>query len=388
MDNVPCGYLTINDSRLVVEVSDRTLQLLGKAREEVLDRKLSSFLPPGSRMFFQTHVFPELALSGVIEEIYLSVYCARGELPVLLNAVRRQDCEPPLYDFAFLPIYRRALFERELRQAREQASDATESERRARAEVQTIQAQLTFADRLAIVGTLAAGVAHEVNNPLACIVANLENLRAMIAETEKIEESVKGDWFELADDALDGSLRIQKIVGDLKLLSKNQAPVRSEVDIGRVVTTAIRLSAPSLRFHAPVILEGKTSDVFVLGDEGRLVQVMVNLLLNAAQALPERQSHVNRVRVVIGEDEMGQVTVEVQDNGSGIPEAVRKNIFDPFFTTKSTGTGLGLSVCHNIMCELGGSIEVDSEEGVGTTFRLVFPRRHMSEHDSNHARSA
>lgn len=374
MNDVPCGYLVIDDHRTIVEANEEAARVFGKPRASLLGQKLREFLPPGSRLFFQTHVFPELSLRGRVDELYLSVVTARGELPILLNATRREGGEGALYDFAFLPIYRRSLFERELILARRRADEATASERRALAEVETMQAQLTFADRLAVVGTLAAGVAHEVNNPLTYVIANLEVLLAVLP-TADADDKARQQWVQLAVEALDGSHRIRNIVGDLRLLSRNEVPPKHRVELARVVETALRLSSPSLRMHTQVDTDERTPGLAIMGDEGRLVQVLVNLLVNAAQALPDGRLEVNRVQIIIAKDDQGRAILEVTDNGPGIPLELRDRIFDPFFTTKprGEGTGLGLSVCHGIVADLGGSIDVTSEEGSGTTFRLVFP---------------
>lgn len=374
MNHLPCGYLVIDDHRIIVDANEEAARLFGKPQNSLVGHKLREFLPPGSRLFFQTHVFPELALRGRVDELYLSVVTPKGELPILLNATRREGSEGALYDFAFLPIYRRSLFERELILARRRADEASASERRALAEVETMQAQLTFADRLAVVGTLAAGVAHEVNNPLTYVIANLEVLLAVIPAAEATDKA-REQWLQLAAEALDGSLRIRNIVGDLRLLSRNEVPPKHRVELARVVDTALRLSSPSLRLHTQVNTEDRAPGLAVMGDEGRLVQVLVNLLVNAAQALPEERMDVNCVQVVIAKDDQGRAVLEVTDNGPGIPVELRDRIFDPFFTTKprGEGTGLGLSVCHGIVADLGGSIDVRSVEGLGTTFRLVFP---------------
>lgn len=385
MNQIPCGYLVIDGSRVIIEANDEALRLLGKTRELTVGQRFSSLMPPGSRIFFQTHVFPELLLGGRVDELYLSLTTSRGELPVLLNAARRTSGDVTVYDVAFLPIYRRSLFERELIVARHRADEATASERKALAEIKNMQAQLTFADKLAAVGALAAGVAHEVNSPLTYVIANLEVLLAMLPEATSIEPSVKQQWTEIAGEALDGSLRIRNILGDLQLLSRNEVPPKHPVELGKVVKTALRLSSPSLKMRAHVDLDERDPGLVILGDEGRLVQVLVNLLVNAAQALPENTRGHNHVAVVVAKDESARAVVEVSDNGPGIPREIRTRIFDPFFTTKpqGSGTGLGLSVCHRIVTDLGGAIELNTEEGRGTTFRLVFPG-----HDSRERRHA
>jgi CheY-like chemotaxis protein len=127
----------------------------------------------------------------------------------------------------------------------------------------------------------------------------------------------------------------------------------------------------------------------VWANEARLEQVVINLLMNARQALPEARSETNEIRVIVREDGKGRAVLEVCDNGDGMPADVQLRIFDPFFTTKpvGVGTGLGLSICHGIVTSLGGQIRVDSEPGVGTTFRVVLPTTDLREDESATATS-
>lgn len=240
---------------------------------------------------------------------------------------------------------------------------------------QQLQARLALTERLASVGTLAAGVAHEINNPLAWISSNLqyalEELTQLRATTslpllDEVNEALK--------DARVGAERVTTIVRDLKLFARAQDDSAGLVDVRRVLESSITMARNEIRHRAH--LERRFDDVpMVKANEGKLSQVFLNLLINAAHAVPEGDVANHCIAVSTGLDARGQVVVQVRDTGQGIEQDVLPHIFDPFFTTKPVGqgTGLGLSICHSIITGLGGTISVDSVPGRGSTFRVTLP---------------
>jgi PAS domain S-box-containing protein len=233
--------------------------------------------------------------------------------------------------------------------------------------------RLMQAERMASVGTLAAGVAHEINNPLAFISANiqfvLEELGTLLP-VEKVSEigSALGE-------ARQGADRVRDIVRDLKLFSRADEEAKLlPVDVCRVVETALHMGWNEVRHRARLVKDLQPVPP-VLGNEGRLGQVFLNLIVNAAQAMREGGVDSNTLFLSTGVDARGRVFVSVGDTGHGIPAETLGRIFEPFFTTKPVGlgTGLGLSICHGIVSRLGGDIEVESTVGKGTTFRVVLP---------------
>ncbi len=235
--------------------------------------------------------------------------------------------------------------------------------------------QLIFADRMSSVGTLAAGVAHEINNPLSYVIVNLdlvvEEIRALGGG------SSSGRLKELEDmvrDAREGAERVRKIVRGLKTFSRLDEEHRTITDIREVLELSINLAFNEIRHRARLVKDfGETPLVMV--DDARLGQVFVNLLVNAAQAIPEGDTDRNEIRILTSTSAEGKAVIEVRDSGPGILPAVAARVFDPFFTTKPVGigTGLGLSICHNIVTGLGGEITVHSRPGHGATFRVVLP---------------
>jgi PAS domain S-box-containing protein len=235
----------------------------------------------------------------------------------------------------------------------------------------SLEAQLVFADRMASMGTLAAGVAHEINNPLAFITANLE---FALSEVQGHQPALAAAASAL-EDAREGTNRVRNIVRDLKIFSRVDAGDEDLVDVRQALRSAVNVTNNELRHRAIVQLE-LAPVPFVRGSGQRLGQVFVNLLINAAQAMTEGHANENRIRVACFSAPDERVVVEVADTGCGIAPENQARIFEPFFTTKpvGVGTGLGLSVCHGIVERLHGEITVESRLGQGATFRVLLPR--------------
>jgi PAS domain S-box-containing protein len=240
-----------------------------------------------------------------------------------------------------------------------------------------MEARLLVSDRMASVGTLAAGVAHEINNPLAALLANLDFASDDLGRLSKEMGSARGlldGGLEDLRDAREAAERIRNIVKDLKLFSRGEEDTRDVVDIERVLESSLRLASTEIRHRAR--LEKRYGSVRAVdGNESRLGQVFLNLIVNAAQAIPEGRAEENEIRVATFTAGDGRVVVEIRDSGSGMSPEVVSQLFTPFFTTKplGVGTGLGLSICHRIITGLGGEITVDSQVGQGTTFRVYLP---------------
>jgi two-component system cell cycle sensor histidine kinase/response regulator CckA len=261
-------------------------------------------------------------------------------------------------------------------------------------EQRQFQARLTLADRLASVGTLAAGIAHEINNPLAFVISNLSFLSEEMRRSQlsleasgasgplapgapRIRSRAEMDlveWQEVLSEAYEGAERVRQIVRQLKTFSRPDEERLSPVDVHQVLDSVVMMAANEIR-HRAQLHKDFGAVPMVMANESRLSQVFLNLVVNAAQAIPEGDAHHNTVRLVTRRLDPGRVLIEVQDSGSGIPREALGRIFDPFFTTKpvGVGTGLGLSICHGIITNLGGEITVESEMGKGTTFKVVLP---------------
>ena len=245
-----------------------------------------------------------------------------------------------------------------------------------------IAAAMIEMDRMAAIGILAAGVGHEINNPLAYVLANLEfvtsELEMLIGELPdeaaiRLEARIS-DLSQALADTNHGAERVRAIVQDLRTFSRGNDDDLTSIDVRQILDSSLRMAAVTLRQRATVV---KNYDDVppVIANESRLGQVFLNLVVNAAQALPEGNPNDERIELTTELDgEM--VTITIADTGSGIPKDVLPRIFEPFFTTKPVGqgTGLGLSICRRIVVQLGGDIAVTSEPGKGTRFVVRIPR--------------
>jgi len=236
-----------------------------------------------------------------------------------------------------------------------------------------LEAQLALADRLSSIGTLAAGVVHEINNPLAYVCSNLSFLEESLAQPAVPPEALP-ELREVLAETQEGINRVRTIVRGVKTFARTDENRSGPVEVHPAIEGALRLVRKELEYRAQ--LERALEPVpAILGNEGRLGQVLVNLLVNALQAFPQKDPGRNRIRVSTRSSGEGTVIIEVEDNGPGMSPEVRQHIFDPFFTTKPAGegSGLGLSICQSIIQSMNGKIEVESEQGRGCLFRLVLP---------------
>jgi PAS domain S-box-containing protein len=279
------------------------------------------------------------------------------------------------------------------------ARDVTERKR--------LQAQIAQSDRMASLGTLAAGVAHEINNPLCYLSSNLqmmgENLVKLSRQAKQMRNELaalvgpaKADaltagfaslldpatfdtLLEIARDATEGSQRVQSIVAELKHFARPHSEQRGPVDLAQVMEVALKIATHEIKHRARVNAQLEPVPP-ILGDEGRLCQVFINLLVNAAQAIEPGNVSANEI-VVSVRPEGEEVVAEVRDTGCGIPAAHLSKLFDPFFTTKppGVGSGLGLAICQHIVHDHQGKIEVESEVGCGT--RVILRFHHVVESD-------
>ncbi|MFY0526691.1 ATP-binding protein [Archangium gephyra] len=256
----------------------------------------------------------------------------------------------------------------ELEQANARLTDSLQ-------QLQAAQSQLLFADRLATVGQLAAGVGHELNNPLAFVLSNLNYAQQVVTEMEAAPTPVeRRELLESLADAREGAERVRLIVRDLRMLSHPDDREMGPVDLVKVVRSAAKMAAHEIRGRANLV-QAVENVPPVHGNSARLCQVFLNLLINAAHAIVPGAVERNEIKLSARVDGTQRVTVEVRDTGSGISRDKLERVFEPFFTTKpsSEGSGLGLSVCKSIISAHGGDISVESEPGQGTTFRVSLP---------------
>ncbi len=249
--------------------------------------------------------------------------------------------------------------------AEHRASELQERTRRA----------LFLAERMASIGTLAAGAAHEINNPLGYLISNLDITLEDIRASRESAVAVRLDELEeMIREARGGAERVRHIVQGLKTFSRNDEERRVVSELKPIVELAVAMTANEVRHRARLVMAFGPVPL-VEADATHLGQVFINLLVNAAQALPDGQREANEIRITTSTDAAGQAIIAIKDTGPGIAANIFDRLFDPFFTTKAVGhgTGLGLSISQNIIRAMGGEIGVESDRSHGTTFRIVLP---------------
>jgi signal transduction histidine kinase len=241
------------------------------------------------------------------------------------------------------------------------------------------QQRLIDADKLATIGQLSAGVAHEINNPLAAVAGNVQfvqDLMGPVLKDLKMAPERKRQAADLSESLADvqsGLTRIGRIVAELSSFSR-RSPALEQMDITEVLEVALKMANHVVKDRARVVRDFQPAPT-LQGDRGRLQQVFLNLLVNAAQAIPAGTPEAQQIRVAVRAVDEWQVAVDVSDSGGGISPEHLAVIFDPFFTTKGAGegTGLGLAITRDIIAQHGGTITVQSQVGKGTTFTVTLP---------------
>jgi signal transduction histidine kinase len=274
---------------------------------------------------------------------------------------------------------------------------------RLRSEQEQMRAHYVHSEKLAALGTLVAGVAHEVNNPLTSLLLSVEGLKlrvnpvhSALAEVEELLRTKQGatredlievlrvgrtgaplaETRELLSEIESSAQTIARVVRDLKLFSRPDDDVAPEVvDVRALMDQVLRIVGRQIRAHATLELDYEPDLPLVVAPAARLAQVFTNVLLNAAHAITEVARHAHRIRISARSDDEA-IAVCISDSGPGIPADVVGRIFDPFFTTKrpGVGTGLGLSISRSILRRIGGDLLVESVHGDGATFVALVPR--------------
>ncbi len=241
---------------------------------------------------------------------------------------------------------------------------------------QEMHARLQLADRMAAIGVLATGVAHEINNPLAYVIGNLALLNDEIdalAKVKGVSDEVRSEMHDLANESLHGAKRVATIVRDLNSMARFDS-TNASASVAEVLESSIRIAQPHLQYRAQVLVD--IDDVpSVSCDPARLSQVFLNLIINAAHAIEDQDRKENSITITCCQQSDGDVRIEVCDTGKGMDAETQRRLFEPFYTTKEVGrgTGLGLYYCMNEIDKSGGTLSFESELGQGTTFRIILP---------------
>jgi len=354
------GVAKLTHQGIIAYCNARFAAMLGVPLDRTIGRSMHDLVPPAEHERFVAL----LATGGRKRsegEFQVQAPGAACSLPVLLSVVPMTMGGAEVH----------CLVMTDLTQQRRQA-DAIAVERA------VMQKRLLQVDRMAAMGTVAAGVAHEINNPLAYVVASLQLMLNRLPELTNGTGGPTAEQMEWLHRQLvrasDGAGRVRVIVRDLKAFSRADEDTLGVVDLPRALTSAIALVSNEIVLRARLVLDYEGLPP-VRANEARLGQVFVNLLMNAVQAIPAGDAEGHEIRVSGHADATGQAIIEIRDTGSGITAEDLQRIFEPFFTTKpiGVGTGLGLALCHGIVASFGGQITIENVPDAGALVRVTLP---------------
>jgi len=239
--------------------------------------------------------------------------------------------------------------------------------------------QIIQLEKMASLGTLSAGIAHEINNPLTFVITNLDLISGYVGKMDELRDlddtrKKVADIKECVQECADGAARIKRIVQDLLAFSHTSQGKINCVDINELLDRTVRILWNEIKYRADIVKDYKAlTHIWV--DSNQISQVFLNIIINASNAIKKNTaSEKGKISIATAEDDKF-ITITIADTGCGIPERDLPCIFDPFFTTKEVGkgTGLGLSVSYGIIKKHGGRITVDSCEGKGCKFTVLIP---------------
>ncbi|SMC22778.1 PAS domain S-box-containing protein [Andreprevotia lacus DSM 23236] len=404
-NNAPCGYHSLDADGCIVDMNQTELGWLGYRRNEVVDRlALADLLDEADRPCLLANLQQLQQGQSSVEAEYRFHRKDGSIFPVQVttSAVRGADGTFQKTRSTVYDITERKRIDEELDRYRNHLEILVEqrtSELKLRTqELEHAHNQLLQSEKMASIGQLAAGVAHEINNPISYVISNMGTLASyigdllrLIGEYEAMEpglvshpslqllraqielDYLREDAPALLGESNEGLRRVKKIVQDLKEFSHVGDTDWQLADLHHCLDSTLNIASHELKYKATVVKEyGNLPEVECLPLE--LNQVFMNILVNAGQAISE-QGCINIRTMCMN----GEARVEIADNGSGMTSDVLKRIFDPFFTTKSVGvgTGLGLSLSYGIVQKHHGRIEVNSAPGQGTTFTVCLPLRQI-----------
>lgn len=344
---------------LIIDANEPAERLWGRSRDDLIGSPQASLHPEhlteSARDAFRTHIRQLQANNRSV--LHMPILRSDGtEVPVEISS--------SLFDMGdrryLLGLFR-------------DISDRIEAEKALRQR----DAQLQFASRLAAMGRLAAGVGHEINNPLSYISGNLTFIADELATMDDVDPEVVG----ALEDAITGASRVRDIVADLKAFTRQDDGDDASCDVDEVIAGSVRMARSELR-HVAQIETACEPDLRAAISDSQLSQVLLNVLTNAGQAMDDADLRKNHIGIAATVRSPGWIRISITDNGRGMTAEEQDLAFGAFFTTRqrSGGTGLGLSICHRIIEQAGGEITLSSRVGIGTTVTLDIPAEDPAKH--------
>jgi PAS domain S-box-containing protein len=353
------GILIWDLSGQILEANDAFLHIVGYDREDLASggMRWTHLTPPEWLDRDVQQRIPELKMTGTLQP-YEKEYTRKdgSRVPVLIGAAMSEEGANQGVAFVL-----------DLTERKRAEAEARENERRYR----EVQMELAHSNRAATMGQLTASIAHEVKQPFAATAANAAAaLRWLGARPPNVDEA-KQALDRIVNDAMRGA----DIIGRIRDLIKKAPPRKESVDINEAIREVIELTHGEVAKNGVSVLTALADDLpFVLGDRVQLQQVMLNLIINAVEAMSATRVGVRELLISTAADSSNGVVIAVQDSGPGLPPARGKRIFDPFYTTKTNGLGMGLSICRSIVEAHGGRLWASANAPRGAVFQFVLPR--------------
>ncbi|WP_035486033.1 PAS domain-containing hybrid sensor histidine kinase/response regulator [Geminicoccus roseus] len=398
-ESAPCGYLSARADGRIIKVNRTFVDWTGHPHDQLVGRRFIDLLTLPGRIFYETHFAPLLRMQGFFHEVALDLECqGRGRLPCLVNAVERRGPDGELR-FVRITVFRaedRRSYEQELLAAREAARQASDELRDLNAVLETRIAQaveerlsaeeaLRHAQKLETIGQLTGGVAHDFNNLLTVIIGGLDMIerQAGLLEDGPAVARIRRS----ADMAMQGAKRAAILTARLLAFARRQPLAPKPLDVNRLVIGLADLLQRTMGDAIALETVSAAGLWQTLADPNELENALVNLAVNARDAMPEG----GRLTIETGNASLDEAYVQamgepvppgqyvllaVSDTGCGMDKATLDHVFEPFFTTKEAGrgTGLGLSQVYGFVRQSGGHVRIYSEPGQGTTVKAYLPR--------------
>ena len=348
MNNASCCIFTGDSTGFILDVNRAGEILLGRSKEEIIGKNILAFIPDKDK-----------------DMIRKEFKALRDDTTVALNELSIVDAENKSHDVDFSMVMVNLGDEKLMLVI---ATETTERNR--------FRAQSILNDRLSSIGILAAGVAHELNNPMAWIKSNLQSIKTDLKrlKNEPNQPKLIESFEDSVGSMIEGSNRVADIIDNFRSFTRVDDTERTPFNVNEILESAINMVLPELKNHAKLKKALAIDLPMVEINKGRLHQVFINLLINAYQAMHHKDINQNKIYIKTY-PVRDQVCISIQDTGEGIPDDILPHIFDLFFTTKpiGKGTGFGLFICHDIIQKFGGELKVETEIHKGTTFFVYLP---------------
>ncbi len=341
MDN---GYFELDPRGYYTFVNDAMCKILGLSRAEIVARHFSNFIDPSDDKFIDNS-------RAIISEVTARGVTRSG----MFGTIVKGDGSRRIIGVSASPMKDTAGVITGVRGITRDITDRIKMEQ-----------QLLIASKLASIGELAAGVAHEINNPLTAIMGYAQ----LLANDDEVPVNIKSDLEKIYNQ----SQRAARIVQNLLTFARNYTPEKSVIDLNELILKTLELRSYEHKVgNTEVITELQSGLPGISADENQIQQVILNVIINAEQSIAVKKK-AGTIKIVTRAAE-DKIRISISDDGPGIPREILDRLFDPFFTTKDVGqgTGLGLSVCHGIITNHGGRIYAESVVGEGATFIIELP---------------